>query len=204
MGLETGRIVERSPKSGLVIVISAPSGAGKDTILRRVLAEDPLVAYSVSMTTRRPRSGERDGFDYHFVDRATFECARDSGGLFEWAEVHGNLYGTPREEVERLTASGKDVILELDVQGMRNVRAAGVDAVTVFIMAPSVEELERRLIERATDSREEIARRVAGARNEIKERHAFDYIVINDDLDRAVGDLEAIIRSQRLRASRQP
>ncbi|MFA6242098.1 MAG: guanylate kinase, partial [Candidatus Hydrogenedentales bacterium] len=191
-------------KSGLVIVISAPSGAGKDTILRRVLAKDPLVAYSVSMTTRRPRSGERDGFDYRFVDRATFEQARDSGGLFEWAEVHGNLYGTPREEVERLTASGKDVIFELDVQGMRNVRAAGVDAVTVFIMAPSVEELERRLIERATDSREEIARRVAGARNEIKERHSFDYIVINEDLDTAVGDLEAIIRSQRLRASRQP
>ncbi len=196
--------MESSPRSGLVIVISAPSGAGKDTILRRVLAKDPLVAYSVSMTTRRPRSGERDGVDYRFVDPATFEQARDSGGLFEWAEVHGNLYGTPREEVERLTASGKDVILELDVQGMRNVRAAGVDAVTVFIMAPSVEELERRLIERATDSKEEIARRVAGARSEIKERHSFDYIVINEDLDTAVGDLEAIIRSQRLRASRQP
>ncbi|MBX7259870.1 MAG: guanylate kinase [Candidatus Hydrogenedentes bacterium] len=204
MSVETDREVKRSPASGLVIIISAPSGAGKDTILRRVLARDPRIAYSISMTTRAPRCGERDGYDYYFVDCATFERVRDSGGLFEWAEVHGNLYGTPREEVDRLTASGKDVILELDVQGMRNVREAGVDAATIFIMAPSIEELERRLTARATDSAEEIARRVARAREEIKERHEFDYIVINDDLNTAVEDLEAIIRSQRLRSSRQP
>lgn len=204
MGTETERGLQRPPATGIVFVISAPSGAGKDTILRRVLASDPRVVYSVSMTTRPPREGERAGQDYYFVDRAAFERARDEGRLFEWAEVHGNLYGTPRAEVERLTASGKDVILELDVKGMRNVRASRVEAVTVFIMAPSVGELERRLVARGANSPDDIARRIARAREEIEERHAFDYIVVNDDLDTAVRDLEAIIRSERLRSSRQP
>ncbi len=193
-----------SPKrEGIIFVLSAPSGAGKHTILERVLAKDTNLAYAVSATTRPPRRGEGEGTHYYFLDRPTFERRVAAGDFVEWAEVHGNLYGTLRTELERLTASGKDIILELDVQGMKNIQNADIDAVTVFIMAPSVEELGRRLRARGTDNPEVIDLRVANAPEEIAARDRFDYVIINERIDEAVADLEAIIRAERCRSGRQ-
>jgi guanylate kinase len=196
--------VEPETQRGNVFVVSAPSGAGKHTILRRVLARDPRLSYSVSMTTRPRRDGEVEGRDYYFVDRAAFEKRRDVGELFEWAEVHGNLYGTLKSEIERLTAVGNDVVLELDVQGMRNVKRAGMDAVTVFIMAPAIEELGKRLRARGTDSSEAIAIRLRNAEAEIAARHEYDYVIVNKELDTAVAKFEAIVRSRRRRDGQRP
>lgn len=183
-------------------MVSAPSGAGKRTILERVRAKDADLGYSVSATTRPPRTGEVDGVDYHFLDRETFERRIASGDFLEWAEVHGNLYGTLREDLDRLLTSGKDAVLELDVQGMKNVKDAGMDVVTVFIMAPTLEELERRLQARGTDSPETIALRVANARAEIAARDRFDYVIVNERVGDATADLEAIIRAERRRSKR--
>lgn len=190
-------------RHGIAFVVSAPSGAGKHTILERVLAEDANLGYSVSATTRSPRRGEKEGTHYHFLDRQSFERRVSAGDFVEWAEVHGNLYGTLRTELERLAASGNDIIFELDVQGMNNLKEAGVDVVTVFIMAPTVEELERRLQARGTDSAEVITLRVANARDEIAARDQFDYVIVNEQLEEAVADLKAIIRAERCRSTRQ-
>ena len=190
-------------RRGIVFVVSAPSGAGKRTVLERVFAQDAHLGFSISATTRPPRKGEAHGKDYYFLDRDTFERRVQAGDFVEWAEVHGNAYGTLREELDRLLASGKDTVLELDVQGMRTVRRIGLDAVTVFIMAPSLDELERRLRARATDSAEVIDLRLANARAEIASRGEFDYVVVNGRLDDAVADLAAIIRAERCRTRRQ-
>lgn len=194
---------ESGRSRGRVFVVSAPSGAGKHTILKRTLARDPNLAYSVSATTRPPRPGEEDGREYYFLDRAEFERRVHNGAFAEWAEVHGNLYGTLRSEIDRITAEGRDALLELDVQGMRNVRRLGMDPVAVFIMAPSLEELEQRLRARGTDSEETIALRLRNAREEIAAKDEYDHVIVNVDIREAVAELEAIIRAARESARRR-
>jgi guanylate kinase len=194
--------VDTTARRGTLFVVSAPSGAGKHTILERVLARDNRLGYSVSATTRRPRHGEVDGTHYHFMDRASFERRVAGGDFVEWAEVHGNLYGTLRSEVDRLVESGKDIVLELDVQGMRNVKRAGLDAVTIFIMAPTIEDLERRLKARGTDRPEEIALRLSNAEAELAARGEYDHVIVNADIDRATAEFEGIVQAARERAAR--
>jgi len=189
--------VEQSNTRGRVFVVSAPSGAGKHTVLKRVLARDEKLAYSISATTRPPRAGEQDGREYYFLDRDTFEERIAAGEFAEWAEVHGNLYGTPRSELNRIIATGNDVLLELDVQGMRNVKRLGLDMVSVFIMAPSAEELEQRLRSRGTDSPEVIALRLKNAREEMAAKDEYDHVIVNVDIREAVAELEGIIRAAR-------
>lgn len=190
---------------GVLIVISAPSGAGKLTLLNKIRERqvDAFVT-TVSATTRAPRAGENDGQDYYFLDRTTFEAKRDNNEFVEWAEVHGNLYGTLNAELDRCLATGKDVILELDVQGMESLTQLRNDVVTVFLMPPSLEVLESRLRNRGTDNDDVIALRLKNARDEMAQRHSFQYIVVNDKIEQAASDLEAIIRAERCRAFRQP
>lgn len=192
-------------KQGVLLVISAPSGAGKLTLLNKVReSQAGSFVTTVSATTRVPRQGEVEGRDYYFLDRETFESRRDGGDFVEWAEVHGNLYGTLNSELDRCLATGKDVILELDVQGMESLKELRHDVVTVFLMPPSLEVLESRLRNRGTDEEEVIALRLKNASDEMAQRHGFDYIVVNDKIDQAASDLEAIIRAERCRAFRQP
>jgi guanylate kinase len=182
---------------GKLFVVSAPSGAGKKTVLDRLLAQDPQLTYSVSATTRDPRPGEVDGKEYYFLDRAEFERRVTDGAFVEWAEVHGNLYGTLRTELERLRSSGKDVVLEIDVQGMRNLKRDGLDAATIFIMPPSLAELERRLNKRGTNNLEDIAVRLRNARDEIAARGEYDHVVVNDEVGRAAEEMKQIIAQYR-------
>jgi guanylate kinase len=182
---------------GLIIVLSAPSGAGKHTILTRARTEDPNLVYSVSATTRPPRDGEVDGRDYHFVGREEFERRVEAGEFVEWAEVHGNLYGTLRAELDRLVNSGNDVLLELDVQGMRNLRRFGLDTVSVFIMAPSEDELERRIRARGANTEADMEIRLRNARQEMKATDEYDHVIVNDDLDRAVREFQQLIQARR-------
>jgi len=188
---------------GNLFVVAAPSGAGKHTILRRVLEKDPNIAYSISATTRAPRKDEIDGAHYIFLDRKDFEQKIAQDEFIEWAEVHGNLYGTLRRALAQQLDSGKDVLLELDVQGMRKLTELYPDAVTVFIMAPSFEILEQRLRQRGANTEEDMAVRLKNARGEVAARHAFQYIIINDELNEAVADMEAIVRAQRCRSGRR-
>ena len=187
-------------RNGSIYVVSAPSGAGKHSVISHVLASDANLVYALSATTRKPRDGERDGEEYYFIDKETFQARVASGEFVEWAEVHGNLYGTLRSELERLLGTGKDVILELDVQGMKNMRQANVGAVTVFIMPPSTEELERRLRSRGVDSAEDIAVRLGNADNEMEARSSYDHVIINDDLDDAIAAFRSIIENERNKA----
>ncbi len=189
-------------KTGEVFVVSSPSGAGKSVLLHRVRAADPALLFSVSATTRPPRSREVDGREYYFVSPAEFRRRVDAGEFLEWAEVHGNLYGTLRSEMERLAASGQDAVVEIDVQGAASLRVQGFRMVSVFIMPPSVEELERRLLARGTEAPEVIALRVANARGEMEHYSEYDFVIVNDDLDTAVADFQAIVRAQRCRAER--
>lgn len=191
-------------KRGNVFVVAAPSGAGKHTILRKVLEKDSNIEYCISATTRPPRKNEIDGVHYFFLEPADFEQRVERGEFVEWAKVHGNLYGTLRAELAKRLDSGKDVVLELDVQGMRNLTVLYPEAVTVFIMAPSRAVLEQRLRRRGTNSGADIALRLKNAEAEYAARHAFQYIIINDELDEAVADMEAIVRAQRRRSPRQP
>lgn len=182
---------------GNIFVVCAPSGAGKRTILQRILAVDKNLALTVSVTTRPPRAGETNGVEYEFVTEEGFEKLMAADALVEWAQVHGNLYGTRRTELERVTSDGKDAVLELDVQGMRNVRQAGIDAVTIFIAPPTIKELERRIRSRATESDSQIALRMNNARDEMAARFEFDYVIENDDLDNAVQAVETVIQETR-------
>lgn len=188
---------------GTLFIVTAPSGAGKTTLVSGLLARDPLVTLSVSYATRAPRAGEVHGTHYHFVDVPTFRALRDKGEFLEWAEVHGNYYGTSRAWLETQIAAGNDILLEIDWQGAQQVRKVFPKAVGVFILPPSVEELERRLRGRGTDAEEVIARRVLGARGEMRHVAEFDYVIINEDLPTALEDLVAVVRASRLRYANQ-
>jgi guanylate kinase len=185
-----------------VIVVSGPSGAGKSTIVDGVLAASKNTKLSVSLTTRPPRPGEREGEEYRFVDMETFLRARDGGELLEWAEVHGNLYGTPSSFVEETLASGDNVLLEIDVQGGLAVRDRMPDAVLVFLMPPTFDELEKRLRGRATDGDEAIRRRLDNARREFGFHDRYDYIVVNDEVARCTERVLYIISAESLRRER--
>ncbi|MEK0431063.1 MAG: hypothetical protein RL139_867 [Gemmatimonadota bacterium] len=186
------------------LVLSAPSGGGKTTIARALLERRKDVGYSVSCTTRAPRAGEQDGVDYHFLTRAEFDARVEAGQFAEWAEVHGNRYGTLRSEVERVLASGRHVMLDIDVQGARQVVQAFPEAVTVFIVPPSVEVLVARLQGRQTESDAAFRLRLRNARVELLEAERYQYLVENDALERAVHRVDEIIAEETLRRERLP
>jgi guanylate kinase len=191
-------------RRGLMLVLSSPSGAGKTTLSRRLLAEDPEVELSISVTTRQRRLSEVDGSDYHFIDRERYEAMLRNDELLEHAEVFGNCYGTPRRPVEAALARGRDVLFDIDWQGTQQLIAkVREDLVTVFVLPPSLPELERRLKRRAEDSDDTIRGRMAKAAEEISHYGDYDYIVINHDLEQAFGDVRAILAAERLRLARQ-
>ncbi len=187
---------------GDLFAVSAPSGAGKTTLCRRLIAELPDISFSVSYTTRAPRHGEMDGVAYHFVSLERFLAMREAGEFLEWAEVHGNFYGTGKAEVTSRISRGEDVLLDIDVQGARRIREIFPEAVTIFLLPPSWEVLEKRLGGRGTEDREVLARRLTNARAELEAAHEYDYMVINDEIDRAVADLVGIVRARRCLTSR--
>lgn len=188
---------------GTLYIVSAPSGAGKTSLVRALLAADPSVQLSISYTTRPMRPGEVDGRDYHFVSKETFEAMRARGDFLESAEVHGNLYGTSRGWIEQRMAAGDDILLEIDWQGALQVRRLMAEAIGIFVLPPSIEALAQRLTGRATDSEAVIARRVSAARAEIGHVKEFDYVIINNDFEEATRDLTAIVRAVRLRLEAQ-
>jgi guanylate kinase len=178
---------------GLLIVVSSPSGAGKTTLCRRLIEEFPDIVFSVSYTTREMRRGEEEGTDYHFVDRATFDAMVERGEFAEWAEVHGNRYGTTVAAVRQALEGGRHVLFDVDYQGGRQIKAKfEKEAVLVFVLPPSLEELEARLRKRATDAPEVIEQRLAKARDELKHYGIYQYLIVNDDLPRAYEKLRAI------------
>ena len=198
---ETSAIARR----GLMLVLSSPSGAGKTTLSRRLLDEDKGVALSVSVTTRKMRPGEKDGRDYTFIDRTRFDALIDKDELLEWAEVFDNYYGTPRKPVMDALAAGRDVLFDIDWQGTQQLREkARNDLVSVFILPPSVPELEQRLHKRAQDDYETIHRRMAKASDEMSHWAEYDYVVINRDLDQAFADVKAVLAAERVKRERQP
>lgn len=187
---------------GLLFVVSAPAGCGKDTILEQVLANEENVGYSVSATTRAPRPGEVDGTHYFFLTREKFEEMIKNGEVLEYTEYCGNYYGTPKKGVEAMLAEGKDVVLKIEVEGAMNIKRLFPDSTLVFILPPSMKELERRLRKRGTEDEPTIMRRIAQARNEIDTAVNYDYFVVNDDLEDAVNDLIAVIRGEKCRKER--
>lgn len=190
-------------RRGLLLVLSSPSGAGKTTLCREILKNDPALSVSVSLTTRAPRPGEVDGVDYHFRSVREFEELRDQGRLLEWAKVHGNLYGTPLADVMHRLESGRDLLFDIDWQGARQLalRAPG-DTVRVFVLPPSAAALEARLVGRRQDGAEVIARRMAGAPEEISHWNEYDYVIVNEDVGASLACLEAILMAERVRRSR--
>lgn len=188
---------------GTLYVIAAPSGAGKTSLVKRLLESEKDVRLSISYTTRVPRPGEENGREYHFVDVETFRRMIDQGDFLEWAEVHGNFYGTSKTWIVNQISGGNDVLLEIDWQGAQQVRAVFPEAIGVFILPPSLEELQRRLTGRGTDSAEVIARRLAAAQAEMRHVGEFDYAIINDIFEQALDDLRSILRASRLRVGVQ-
>src|SRR5262245_5493015 len=192
------------PRRGLMLVLSSPSGAGKTTLSRRLLEADPGVELSVSVTTRQRRANETDGRDYHFIDKDRFARMIADDDLLEWAEVFGNLYGTPRAPVEAALAAGRDVLFDIDWQGTQQLREkARGDMASIFVLPPSMTELERRLRERALDNEGVIKSRMAKAGDELSHWPEYDYVILNDDIDRAFGEVCAILAAERLRRERQ-
>ena len=192
-------------RRGLMLVLSSPSGAGKTTLSRMLLAEDRGVTLSVSVTTRKMRPGELEGRDYQFIDRRRFDALIEKDALLEWAEVFDNYYGTPAKPVMDALAAGRDVLFDIDWQGTQQLREkARNDLVSVFVLPPSIPELERRLRSRAQDDYETIHRRMAKAADEMSHWAEYDYVVINRDLDRAFADVKAILAAERLKRERQP
>ena len=192
------------PRRGLLLVMSSPSGAGKTTLSRRLLAADANISMSVSVTTRGPRPGETDGKDYRFISKEKFASMRDAGELLEWAEVFGNFYGTPRKPVEEALARGRDVMFDIDWQGTQQLaQAMEDDLVRVFVLPPSAEELRDRLIKRAQDSSTVVAKRMAEASREISHWPEYDYVVVNDDLEQAGAQIVAILAAERLKRRRR-
>ena len=195
-----GSIVRR----GLLLVLSSPSGAGKTTLSRRLLAAEPGLRMSVSVTTRKPRNGEVDGRDYRFIDVAEFEHLKSAGELLEWAHVHGNLYGTPKAPVTAALDAGQDMLFDIDWQGARQLKQRlGGDVVLVFILPPDGKTLQQRLEARAQDSPEVVARRLAAAADEIGHWAEYDYVIVNADLQASSAALAAILAAERLKRERQ-
>jgi len=183
---------------GLLLVVSAPSGCGKGTILGEILKDDSFY-YSISATTRAPREGEQDGVNYHFITKEEFEQRIAQGGMLEYAQYCGNYYGTPKKEVEQMREAGRDVILEIEVEGAMKVRALCPDAVFLFIAPPSVEELRRRLNKRGTEAAEVIEERVSQASRELSYANRYDYIIVNGELEKAIQDFRTVVRAEKLR-----
>jgi guanylate kinase len=190
-------------RSSSLIVVSAPSGAGKSTVLTRVLSEMAGLRFSVSHTTRPPRPGEQESVHYHFVTEGAFEALVGDGSMLEWARVHGHLYGTSRREYDKALEEGVDLLLDLDVQGAAQVRMKIDDAVTLFILPPSYEDLEQRLRGRGQEDEASIRRRLDVAREEVSLASEYDYAVVNEDLDRCVETVKSVVRAARCRASRR-
>lgn len=187
---------------GMLVVVSAPSGAGKTSLCREIRKLVPNLGYSISHTTRPPRPGEVDGHDFHFVTEAVFRQMAERGEFAEWARVHGNLYGTGARALEEAVERGEDVLLDIDTQGARQLRSRYPQGIYVFVVAPSLRELEQRLRERKSDAPQEIARRMARAVEEIAAWREYDYLIVNRDLDEAVRQLRCIIEAERCRTSR--
>lgn len=187
---------------GLLVVFSGPSGAGKDTVLKRLMEKEPSIRLSVSATTRAPREGETDGKDYHFITRDRFDALVAEQKMLEHAEYCGNCYGTPSEPIEKWQAEGCDVILEIEVQGGAQIKQKRPDCVSIFVLPPSLEVLEHRLRRRGTESEEAIEKRLAAAKAEIAQALQYDYILINDDLEPAVDQMAEILRAEKQRAAR--
>ena len=191
---------KRSPgRMGSVIVISAPSGSGKSTLVKKLMASVPGMVFSVSYTTRPMRAGEKHGREYFFVPPGTFKRMAAAGEFVEWADVHGQLYGTARRQIRKAQSAGQDVLLDIDVQGHHQVRSKMPDAVSIFLLPPSYQELERRLRARHSDSPEVIRRRLRNARKEIRRWKEYDYLIVNDRLPRALRALCAVVDAARLR-----
>ncbi len=193
----------RPARRGLMLILSSPSGAGKSTLTRNLSQNENNLDLSISVTTRPRRPSEIDGVHYRFIDRGSFDAMRQHSDLLEWAEVHGNGYGTPRKEVEASLAAGRDVLFDIDWQGTQQiVKKARADVVTIFILPPSMAELRSRLVRRAEDAPEVIAKRLANARDEIARWSQYDYVIVNDDLTAAYDAIKAILTAERLKRSR--
>jgi guanylate kinase len=206
--IEASQLTNRStPETtaghGILFVVSSPSGGGKGTLIQRVLKKVRNLSYSVSFTTRAPRNGEVDGREYFFVTPEEFERMRMANEFLEWAHVHSKLYGTAKQQVIDEVSAGRDIILEVDVQGAASVRKLMPDSVSIFILPPSFEILKRRLQARGTDSPEELDLRLRNAPEELKDYSAFEYLIINDDVDRAAEQMTAIVHAERARLNRQ-
>jgi guanylate kinase len=194
---------DRPMREGILFVISAPSGTGKTTLCKEIIDFFPSVRHSVSYTTRPQRPGEQDGLDYHFVTRTVFDAMIAQGAFAEWAEVHGNRYGTAIETLNRFRSEGRDILLDIDCQGALQLKKSCRDGVFTFVLPPSLAELQRRLRGRNTDSPEVIARRIANARDEIREAVWYDYLVVNDDFSKAFEELKSIVLAEGCQTRRQ-
>ena len=193
-------------RKGLLLILSSPSGAGKSTLAKRLMEWDPSLRFSVSATTRAPRPGEEDGREYYFRSRAEFEAMVAAGEMLEHAEVFGNLYGSPKGPVEAAMKEGRDTLFDIDWQGGQQIRnsSLGRDVVSVFVLPPSIAELDRRLRSRVQDSDEVIAGRMAKSQSEISHWAEYDYVIVNSDIDQAFNDLLTILQAERMRRDRQP
>jgi len=203
MNESTARLQAKNPARGLLLIVSAPSGAGKTTLVRALLKADPAIRLSISFTTRPPRQGEVNGKDYHFVNKDEFAEMTNRGEFLESAEVYGNHYGTSETWIEREIGAGRDILLEIDWQGAAQVRKQFPEALSIFILPPSLQALRNRLMNRAQDNADVIEKRLAAAAEDVSHGVEFDYIIINDNFDEALLDLTALVRAARLTTPRQ-
>jgi len=201
--MNTNPMLPAVPGPGVLLVLSAPSGAGKTTLAHRLLKDFPSARFSISYTTRAPRGAEKHGVDYHFVDTRTFQEMIDRGDFVEWAEVHGNFYGSARSVVDAANVPGGLAVFDIDVQGGQSIKRKYPDAVLVFVLPPSMEELQRRLSHRATDADDVIRRRMLAARSEVERGvQSYDYLIVNDQLEVAYSELRSIVLAERVRRGR--